>query len=191
MLNPVVQRNFDQIFQTAQCAIVTKMPIPALMLLYSAIDIAAGLVSLDPEPRVRKEFVRWVDRYMAPEKSLSCTAHDLYGARCGLVHSVSPVSGLSKKGQARQILYALGESEPAKLRQLNSLVHMDHYIVVHVDDLLKAVRLAVEGFLQYVSENPIICKRVNKKASSIFGNWTDGDVDALHEWTKNILADQV
>ncbi len=191
MVNPVIERSFDQIFQAAECAIVTKTPLPALMLLYSAIDIAAGLVSTDAEPSVRKGFVSWVNRHMAREKNLSCTAHDLYGARCGLLHGASPVSGLSRKGQARQVLYAWGKSEPAKLRQLTALAQMDRYVVVHINDLLKAVRLAVEGFLQYVAENPVISKRANKRASSIFGNMTEGEVDALHEWGKNRLAGQV
>ena len=117
---------------------------PALILIYSAMDIAAGLAGT--EVSSKRRFVKWVDRYIAPGKALSCTAVDLYGARCGLSHGSSPVSDLSQRGEAKQIVYCWGESNPDKLRELISIGQWNRYIVVHADELLKATRAAVERF---------------------------------------------
>ena len=54
--------------------------------------------------------------------------------RFGLVHGFTPVSGLSRDNRAKQVMYAFGDSEAAKLHALNSLVKMDEqYVVIHVN----------------------------------------------------------
>jgi hypothetical protein len=164
------------------------MSVPALMLVYSAIDIAAGLAGADSEPSGRKGFAKWVNRYIAPQQTLSCSAVDLYGARCGLVHGFSPVSGLSQKQVAKRIVYALGDSEADKLRRVNSLGQMD-YLVIHAGDLIKAVRTGVEAYLGEVAGNPILLKAVNRKAASVFGNVSDEYVDSLYELGKKMLGE--
>ena len=164
------------------------MTIPALVLLYSAIDIAAGLASENPKIRDGKRFMKWVNHYMAPEKSLSCTALELYGARCGLVHGFGPVSDLSQKGRTKQILYAEGESYAAKLLELTALSQIDSYVVVHVDDLFKAVREGIEVFLDDAAKNSALSERVNRKGLSVFARIADAEVDALLEWGKKILS---
>lgn len=184
-----IRHNFEQIFRTGEWSLSRGMTIPALILLYSAIDIAAGLASTVTGVSGKQQFLKWVNRYMAPEKNLSCTALDLYGARCGSVHGFTPVSTLSQRGQARQVLYVLGKSNPAKLRELISIAHMDHYVVIHADLLLKAARTAVERFLRDARKSQSLTKRINRNAFTVFGNVTDAKVDALLDWGKHRLAD--
>jgi hypothetical protein len=179
-LAPGIRRNFDQIFQTAEWSLSKETLIPTLILLYSAIDIAAGLASTDTEQKVGKRFVRWVNDYIVPEKSLGCTAQDLYGARCGLSHSFSPISDLSQSRKAKQVLYSWGKSNPAKLREMISRMRKDDkddYVVIHADGLLKAARDAIENFLQDVAKTPAKLERINRKALLVFGKATDADVD--------------
>jgi hypothetical protein len=184
-LRPGVRQNFDQIFETAERSLSNGTLIPALILLYSAMDIAAGLART--EVSSKRRFVKWVDDYMAPERRLSCRALDLYGARCGLLHGSSPVSDLSQRGEVKQILYSWGKSGPKKLRELIGRAQMDHYVVIHADELLNAARHAVENFLHGVTKTPAELERVNRKALLVFGPATDANIDALLEWGKEKL----
>jgi hypothetical protein len=76
---------------------------PTLVLLYSAIDVAAWLSNDDPNAGVGKRFMGWVDRYLLKAKPLHCTAADLYSARCGLVHTLTSDSDMSDKRKARRV----------------------------------------------------------------------------------------
>lgn len=85
-----------------------KLHLPTLVLLYSAIDISAWMTNEDPKAGVGKRFMAWVDQYLLKATPMDCTAADLYAARCGIVHTLSPDSDLSDKGKARRICYAWG-----------------------------------------------------------------------------------
>ncbi len=86
----------------------------ALIVLYSAIDTLAW--ANKPSGDVKGEdFCSWVGTYMKSEETLGCTPEELYGARCGLVHSGAAESSLSRKGRARQIWYATAAKTVATL----------------------------------------------------------------------------
>lgn len=80
----------------------------ALILLYSAIDTLAWLDVTGETSRTA--FKAWVDAYLIPGSSLSCTSEDLYSARCGLLHTHAAVSRGTSTGVARQIWYWTGQS---------------------------------------------------------------------------------
>jgi hypothetical protein len=77
----------------------------ALILLYSAIDILGALDSPDGVA-TRATFRRWADRYMKPATTLGCSSLELYSARCGLLHNLSPTTNLTRAGVAREFIYA-------------------------------------------------------------------------------------
>lgn len=79
----------------------------ALILIYAGIDAMASLERPDDSSIVREYFVKWVDTYMDFESG-SVPAIDLYGARCGMVHTYGAISKLSKAGKARSIGYTVG-----------------------------------------------------------------------------------
>jgi hypothetical protein len=142
---------------------------PTLMLLYSAIDICGWLANDDPNAGVRKCFVAWTDRYMEPEKHLDCTADDLYGARCGLVHMLSPDSDHNKKGKARLIAYAWGSGNAAKLNQVYQKAGKSKLIVaVHIHDLRKTWSEGVLKFTAELDKDPQWAKRVYQRAAQFF-----------------------
>jgi hypothetical protein len=114
----VLDQCFKQLCDAIEACVGKDLTIPCLILIYSAIDIAGWLDSEDSRESVRNRFTRWVDRYLLPAKSLDCTAAELYGARCGVVHTFSPESGLSKKGVVRKIVYVSGSSEAGKLGEM-------------------------------------------------------------------------
>ena len=95
---------FEQMLSPIELCVAARLGTPSLILLYSAIDIAGWLNS--EHRKVQDRFTEWVDKYLLPNSSLKCTALDLYGARCGLVHSYSSDSDLSRSGKVTPIGYA-------------------------------------------------------------------------------------
>ena len=87
---------------------VEEKYLPGLILYFSAIDILAFLSKPVKQNEVKRtDFIGWSDQYIIPilDADLGLTAMDLYGARCGIIHSYSPESGLQKKGEAKELSY--------------------------------------------------------------------------------------
>src|ERR1035437_952786 len=80
--------------------------LPALVLLYSAIDVFASLVRPETEPDTNGGyFKKWAEDYMIGPSRLKIASDDLWGARCGLLHTHSPSSRDSRRGKARKLAY--------------------------------------------------------------------------------------
>jgi hypothetical protein len=99
----------------AQChAIATcfnaELPEAILTLVYSGIDtfglLGAPPAALDATGDTYKD---WCEKYILPRiKSVEgdpVTAVDLWAARCGVLHTSTPLSKLEREGKARQIWY--------------------------------------------------------------------------------------
>jgi hypothetical protein len=86
-----------EIAVTAQELLNQKNLFPALILLYSGIDILGSLLrpkaSLDT---LDADFKKWVDLYLIKGSSISVTSDDLWGARCGLLQTNTPGSKHSR-----------------------------------------------------------------------------------------------
>jgi hypothetical protein len=137
----------------------------SLCLLYSLIDVTA---SLERGPNEGKSaFVRWVDRYMLRKRPLPCTALELYAARCGILHSFTPDSNLSRKGKARNIVYAFG---PAKLEDLaktgKRLGRAD--ASVHIKDLVESFRAGLDEYLGEIVHDPERLRMIEQSESLWF-----------------------
>ncbi len=116
-----------------------------LVLAYAAIDILGSLERLEGEG-TRKSFVRWADRYLLPHSDLPCSAIDLYAARCGLLHSLTPEADLVKRGEARRIGYAWGSGRDGDIREMSRRLKRD-VIGIHVTSLITAIREGLHKFL--------------------------------------------
>jgi hypothetical protein len=92
-----------------------RLQLPALIVLYSAIDITAWLANDDTSAGVGKRYMAWVDQYLLKAKPMSCTSADLYAARCGVLHTLTAESDMNAKGKARQIAYAWGNKNADEL----------------------------------------------------------------------------
>jgi len=123
--------------------------LPCLMLLYAGIDVVASLEAGRAGPRA---FRRWVNKYLLKSAPLRCTASDLYGARCGILHTFSAESDMSRKGQARQIVYAWGDAKAEDLAlAAKTLGRNDR--VVHVRELVNAFRVGLTNYLDEVMQD--------------------------------------
>ena len=133
--------------------------------------------------------MKWVNRYITPQTRLACSALDLYGARCGLVHGFGSVSTLSRKGQAKHIIYATADGDSAKLRKMATLSQIDSCVVLHTDNLLKTVREGVEAFLDAARSDSTLLERVNRNALFAFENLSEAGADELIQWGREKLGD--
>jgi hypothetical protein len=125
----------------------------ALIVLYSAIDTCAWirLVAGDVS---RSDFCEWVEAYMQPQSQLDCTAEDLYGARCGLLHSGATESSLSRKGDVSQLFYATSKNLiPAVVINIDQLGVRGR--IIYVTDLVAAFGDGIMTFAEEVASYAI------------------------------------
>jgi hypothetical protein len=110
----------------------------ALTVIYSGID-TFGFLAAPPEARkaTGKTFTRWCEQYILPrlqsDDGTAITSADLYAARCGILHTSTPVSLLERDGEARQIFYVFRDrvSEPFRYYQYGKrTVHLDGCVEV-------------------------------------------------------------
>ena len=86
--------SYAQIITAIDYCISENLIIPALVLIYSAIDSISWVASNKENQQVGKRFQAWVDTWMLHKYPLPCTALELYAARCGILHTLSPELGL-------------------------------------------------------------------------------------------------
>ena len=86
------------------------LPEASLTLIYSGID-TFGLLAAPPGivDASGDTYKQWCDKYILPRISSiegdPVTAVDLWAARCGVLHTSSPLSKLEREGKAHQIWY--------------------------------------------------------------------------------------
>jgi hypothetical protein len=144
-----------------------KLRASALILLYSAMDTMAWLHR--PQNHVdvtRADFVAWTSKYVLPGSGLACSAEDLYGARCGLLHSHTVESRLSRKGTAKELLYSWGTADPKILQEAINR-RGSSAIPVRIEDLLEALRLGIERFKQDLLSDPQRTKLVSARFEKV------------------------
>ena len=137
----------EEMIESAEVLLGLRKVTPPLVLLYSAIDMMAWLNIRDViSDTSSSSFVKLVNDFISPTGQLpQCSPDDLYGARCGLLHTRTPESRTARSGQARKLLYAYGSKTARELQGLIDTCESDE-IPVHVDSLVKAVRLGLDRF---------------------------------------------
>jgi hypothetical protein len=163
-------RIYAQIITAINYCILEKLTMPALVLIYSAIDSVSWVSSDNENQQVKQRFQTWVDTWMLQKYSLPCTSLELYAARCGILHTLTPDSDLSKKKGVRRIAYAWGTAKQKDLDEAIKLVDYPGLVAVHIDDIYQSF---LNGFTDYLNS---IQKDVDKralysqKASKYFAN---------------------
>lgn len=79
-----------------------------LVLLFAAIDQMAWLAD-EKETIGNEGFIAWVQRYMLdknPQLLSGASASDLWGVRCGVLHTGASESNWYRSGKARRIYYS-------------------------------------------------------------------------------------
>ena len=110
--------------------------------------------------------MRWADRYMEPDTTLGCSSLELYSARCGLLHGLSPISKLTKAGQAREFIYAI---DRPNLPRRQSTVGP---FIVHAPWLWATFRDGASRFVMDVSNDASRSLHVEKNLAGVYFDQT-------------------
>jgi hypothetical protein len=148
--------------------------LPALVMLYAAIDILGSLLRPQSEPDTKGEYFRkWVDDYMIRHSQVAFTSEELWGARCGLLHTHTAASKLSRHGMARQLHYfrAHGASLPSATQHAMNTALAQGKLFVDVDALYGAFEEGTRQFLTAIQRDAALEKRVMHHSSHLFGSW--------------------
>lgn len=139
----------------------------ALILLYATIDALAWL-SLPPEKTntQRADFKQWVETYMLPNSSLGCTSSDLYSARCGLLHSNTAESELTRGGGASEIYYSTDDRGGMMINLMANTPQPAKVIGIH--ELLRALKSAIEAFEKQLATDSVLSTLVESRLQHHF-----------------------
>ena len=202
-----ISDKFRQIIAAAELCIGAHLNTPALTLLYSGIDAASWLCAEQPDGSIQSYFVAWVEKYMLPTRGLECSALDLWAARCGIVHTLSPSSRLAQQGKVREILYVnrggdrrildgLEDIRSAKSLQeardgrgaAPSAGDMSRKVVLEIDALMNAFEKGVASMLSNAKSDAPLNARINERKSKVLATMSDTKAGALLDWGQTILA---
>ena len=171
-------QNMFAVLETIEDCLEKGRAMPALVLLYSAIDAVASLERQSGED-TKAYFKRWVEAYMLKALPPPCTALELYAARCGIVHNFAAESDLFRKGQVRCIVYAWGTAKAEDLQKAGDILHRTDSVAVHVTDIIKAFRNGLENYLEEISADKLRQERVAKGLSIWLINLQPASIEAL------------
>ena len=97
----------------------------------------------------------------------SCSGVDLYAARCGVVHTYTMESSLSKEGKDREIVYAWGNGKPKDLQEIIDKASFTQR-VVHIETLAEVFREGALNFLSELGADPERADLVVFRAGKLF-----------------------
>jgi hypothetical protein len=170
-------KNYTQLIIGAENCLAQNLAVPALILIYTAIDTVSWIASADENQPVGKRFQTWVDKWMLQKYPLPCTAEELYAARCGLLHTLTPYSNLSQKKGVRQIAYALGKAKQKDLEDSIKILEYSGLVAIHVDDIFSSFRNGFVDFLEMLENDPAEKKLFAEKAKKHFSMMEISTID--------------
>lgn len=162
MSNISFMRNYAQVIQGTQVCIDQRLLMPALILIYTLIDTLAW-ASSDKKGSVRSRFEEWANRWLVPR--LSCTATELYAARCGILHTLTSKADLTTRGRVREVAYAWGTAKSDDLQAAIDHLGTLSVIAVHVEELFEAVRFAMADMMEKAGSDPSLTSCLNEAAA--------------------------
>lgn len=151
-MTPNLYRNIVALVLAARKTLDAGLILPTLCLIYTAIDIVAGL-ERRPNEGTRAAFERWCAVYLLKAKHLGCSPVDLFAARCGILHTASADADLVRAGKARVITYAWGAATVADLQEVARRIEHES-LAVHIEDLLAAFSEGTVLFFQDIERDP-------------------------------------
>jgi hypothetical protein len=145
------------------------LPEAALTLLYSGIDTLGFLAASPPKNKATEEtFKDWCNVYLLTRlKSVdgeTLTSLDLYAARCGILHTSSPVSNRSRKGAAREVCYQFKGQHGVNLMMNVKLVPL----MLDIEEFITAFKESGIAFIQDLSRDQTRREAAEMRASSFF-----------------------
>ena len=201
-VSETVEEKFAQLLVIAEKCVRERATTPALILIFSAIDVAGWLSAVSPSASPRSRFTGWVARYLLPFSNLDCSAIELFAARCGIVHNFSSESDLSRgcRGKIRQIVYSWGDADFEALRAMTAIVNLDlptssamqgrvaKYTCIKVEDLISSFREGLNRFSNESKSDEGMAARIRDRSGKVLTHMSKAHADELLEWTRGPLG---
>lgn len=179
--------NYYQIIKAIRGCIDQKLVLPSLVLIYTAIDSVSWLACNEQNIGVGKRFQKWVHEWMLKDGKLNCSAEELYPARCGVLHTLTPNSNLSEKKGVRKVAYAWGKADSEKLEESISALSMSDSIVsVHLEDLFWSFSNGFTNYIEHVFDNDQQREKFLRKAGVHFANLEMSKLDEFLENARKV-----
>lgn len=144
---------------------------PSLILIYSGIDALASLNRPKEKENVtRSDFKKWCTDYLLPGSNLNCSATDLYAARCGILHTSTAVSDFSKKNEASELIYYIGEisENQDKYQEIIDKKYPRKTVMVNISNLEKAFKNSYFTFATELEQNQVKRELVYERTKYYF-----------------------
>jgi hypothetical protein len=156
------------------------LPLQTAALVYMGIDWNAWLaMPAAQEDVTRTDFIAWYERYFPALFRKRCPGIEIYAARCGLLHSRTAESRLSRGGRARMVLLAWDNAKASKLTTAIRMARKGREaVVVHLDDLVSAYQNATSAFLSEIENDAALRSRVEIRAQKLFAHQPSDQWDA-------------
>jgi hypothetical protein len=172
MAKNIFESNIKGLIKTIESCFKDKELVSGLILYYSIVDIMAWL-SRDPHDAdaTKSDFTRWVEEFLLPGSGLKCTSEELYAARCAIIHSYVPEWGPStvNKSEPNRIYYVWGK--PLKETpgdNKNNTSKKSERVVISVDDLVYALKVAIQRFEDSLSYNRSMSEIIAERSKKYF-----------------------
>lgn len=160
-------QTYLDIIDTIDEAIEKRRMVPALILVYSAIDSFSKIANRSNE-KGRKVFIDWVDRWMTGNLP---TGKEIYSARCGLVHEAGSESDLTRCGNVRQVIYYWGDTNQETIESdIHRFPSPKKIVAVKIEDLVTSFRNGMANCLETVEADQEWYAVFQQKAQAYFIN---------------------
>jgi phage gp37-like protein len=150
------------LFAEADSHLKSRVFLPGLIIMYSAVDGLAWLGSPDGPGRgqIGANFQDWVRRYVLVHGE-HMTTRDFWAARCAVLHTQTADSDLSEAQKARVIWYRL-PNEQATVQAFAATMPL----IVNPRNLVEKARRGMETWLEDVKRTPavhhVFCGRADR-----------------------------
>ncbi len=162
--DPIINVVHNGIKEGIRAAIDNKCFGSAVVLILSGIDTMAYLNMPQTQQDVqKKDFVDWSEKYIIFPCKEQLTGLDFYSARCGMLHTYSVHSRLSREGKCRKIGY-MDKSIPEVI--YNSVVSKE-LVMVSIEGLVKAFFEGIDKFLIDLFSDKLKSKTVEERFKKI------------------------
>ena len=161
---------------------------PALALIYALIDTFAWAAADEGDKNTRTRFENWLKDFVYVDNELPCTPTELYAARCGVVHTLTPEADLHKRGDLRQIAYAWGNAKIEMFEATSRLIDKNNFVGLHLNDLLSAVCKGVDRRLHHAQSDERIRKNLDRAAKQHFSHVPPSTLEKIVSHSKSNTA---
>jgi|APFre7841882654_1041346.scaffolds.fasta_scaffold241280_1 hypothetical protein len=152
-----LSNRMNSVLRTIKDCITNRRLFPALTLIYSSIDVLGSFQNQDGYA-TQDSFRDWVTNYLFRVKPFPFNEYDLWGARCGIVHTMRYDS---KHGATlKTIVYGFRGYDG----DIQKITDPTLQVGVYVEDLYDALKTAFCQYLDYLegSSDAIINTNLEK-----------------------------